>query len=74
LKLKAVVHEAEEGGFWAEIPAMPGCCAQGRTRAELLTNLQEAAEGSLLCGCPDDTPTGAASVAAEDDLTVEIVE
>jgi predicted RNase H-like HicB family nuclease len=69
VKLKAVVHEAEEGGFWAEVPALPGCCAQGRTREEVLTNLQEAAEGCLACGLPE----GLAGDAAED-RTVEITE
>jgi predicted RNase H-like HicB family nuclease len=53
VKLKAVIHEAEEGGFWAEIPGLPGCCAQGRSREELLANLQEAAEGCLACGLVD---------------------
>jgi predicted RNase H-like HicB family nuclease len=50
VKLKAVIHEGYGGGFWAEIPALPGCCAQGRTREEMLANLKEAAEGSLACG------------------------
>lgn len=36
MKLKAVVHEAEEGGFWAEVPAIPGCCTQGETFEQLL--------------------------------------
>ena len=36
LKLKVVVHEAEEGGFWAEVPAMPGCATEGDTLEELL--------------------------------------
>ena len=31
MKLKAIVHEAEEGGFWAEVPAIPGCALQGET-------------------------------------------
>ena len=47
MKIKAVVHEAEEGGFWAEVPAIPGCATQGETYEELLKNLQEAIEGSL---------------------------
>ena len=29
MKIKIVVHEAEEGGFWAEVPAIPGCATQG---------------------------------------------
>ncbi len=37
LKIKVVVHEAEEGGYWAEVPAIPGCATQGETFEELLT-------------------------------------
>jgi predicted RNase H-like HicB family nuclease len=47
VKIKAVVHEAEEGGFWAEVPAIPGCASQGDTMEELLQNLREAIEGCL---------------------------
>lgn len=47
MKLKAIVHEAEEGGDWAEVPAVPGCATQGDTYEELLRNLQEAIEGCL---------------------------
>lgn len=47
MKLKIVVHEAEEGGYWAEVPAIPGCATQGENFEELLTNLYEAIEGCL---------------------------
>ncbi|MBM4033455.1 MAG: type II toxin-antitoxin system HicB family antitoxin [Planctomycetes bacterium] len=47
MKLKVVVHEAEEGGYWAEVPAIPGCATQGETFEELLQNLYEAIEGCL---------------------------
>jgi predicted RNase H-like HicB family nuclease/predicted RNA binding protein YcfA (HicA-like mRNA interferase family) len=47
MRLKVVVHEAEEGGFWAEVPAIPGCATQGETFEELLENLYEAVEGCL---------------------------
>jgi predicted RNase H-like HicB family nuclease len=47
MKLKVVVHEAEEGGYWAEVPAIPGCATQGETFEELLSNLYEAIEGCL---------------------------
>jgi predicted RNase H-like HicB family nuclease len=47
MKIKVVVHEAEEGGFWAEVPAIPGCATQGETMDELLHNLHEAIEGCL---------------------------
>ncbi|HRI61771.1 MAG TPA: type II toxin-antitoxin system HicB family antitoxin [Saprospiraceae bacterium] len=47
MKLKVVVHKAEEGGFWAEVPAIPGCMTQGETFEERLQNLYEAIEGCL---------------------------
>ncbi len=47
MNIKAIVHEAEEGGFWAEVPAIPGCATQGETFEELLKNLHEAVEGCL---------------------------
>jgi predicted RNase H-like HicB family nuclease len=47
MKIKAIVHDAEEGGFWAEVPAIPGCSTQGDTLDELLFNLREAIEGCL---------------------------
>lgn len=47
MKLKIVVHEAEEGGYWAEVPAIPGCATQGETFEELLQNLYEAVEACL---------------------------
>ena len=42
-----MIHEAEEGGYWAEIPSIPGCATQGETFEELLTNIYEAVEGCL---------------------------
>ena len=47
MKLKIVVHEAEEGGYWAEVPSIPGCATQGETFEELLQNIYEAVEGCL---------------------------
>ncbi len=47
MKIKVVVHEAEEGGFWAEVPAIPGCATQGDTLDELMSNVHEAVEGCL---------------------------
>jgi predicted RNase H-like HicB family nuclease len=47
LKIKIIIHEAEEGGYWAEVPAIPGCATQGDTFKELLQNLYEAIEGCL---------------------------
>ncbi len=47
MKIKAIVHEAEEGGFWAEVPAIPGCATEGDTMEELVKNLHDAIEGCL---------------------------
>jgi predicted RNase H-like HicB family nuclease len=47
MKLKVIIHEAEEGGYWAEVPSIPGCATQGETFEELLQNLYEAVEGCL---------------------------
>lgn len=47
MKIKTIIHEADEGGFWAEVPSIPGCATQGETFEELLSNLYEAIEGCL---------------------------
>ena len=47
MKIKVIVHEAIEGGYWAEVPAIPGCATEGDTWDELLSNLYEAIEGCL---------------------------
>ncbi len=47
MNIRAIVHEAEEGGFWAEVPAIPGCATQGETLEELVKDLYEAIEGCL---------------------------
>ncbi len=52
MKFKALVHKAEEGGYWAEIPALPGCATQGETFEELQQNLCEAVQGCLAAGAP----------------------
>ena len=47
MKIIAIVHEVEEGGFWAEVPGIPGCATEGETLDELMENLEEAIEGCL---------------------------
>jgi len=47
MKIKIVVHVAEEGGFWAEVPTVPGCATQGDSMDELIKNLREAIAGCL---------------------------
>lgn len=45
--LKVLIHAADEGGFWANVPALPGCVSQGETVEEVRTNVREAIEGWL---------------------------
>ena len=47
MKIKAIIHPAEEGGYWAEVPALPGCITEGDTMEELINNLQDAIKGWL---------------------------
>jgi predicted RNase H-like HicB family nuclease len=53
MKLKVIVHEAEEGGYWAEVPAIPGCATQGETFDELLRNIYDAVESCLFVDLKD---------------------
>ena len=43
-----LIHQAEEGGFWSEVPALPGCYSQGETIDETLQNTKEAIESHLI--------------------------
>ncbi len=65
MKVKAIIHEAEEGGFWAEVPALPGCVTQGETEEEVTSNLREAIELWLSV---DTTEAGV----AENDRIIEL--
>ena len=54
----AIVHEAEEGGYWAEVPELPGCVTEADTLDELNEMLKEAIAGYL-------------EVAAENNVAIE---
>ena len=47
MKIKVIFHKAEEGGYWAEVPALHGCMWQGETLEETKTNIREAIETFL---------------------------
>ncbi len=47
MKFKVVIHKAEEGGYWAEVPSITGCVSQGETYEEVVQNVQEAIEACL---------------------------
>lgn len=65
MKIKAIIHTAEEGGYWAEVPSLPGCHTQGDTMEEVQVNLKEAIELWLEAGEPDILET-------ENDKIVEL--
>ncbi len=65
MKLKVIIHEAEEGGFWAEVPSIPGCATQGETFEELLKNLYEAVEGCMSVDAEQTAPKMLLSVAVK---------
>ncbi|MDQ3854799.1 MAG: type II toxin-antitoxin system HicB family antitoxin [Chloroflexota bacterium] len=56
VKIKVVIHDAEEGGYWVEVPALPGCVTEGDTFEELLLNLYDAVEGWLSVDAVTDEP------------------
>lgn len=58
MQVKIIVHEAEEGGFWAEVPAIPGCVSQGETLEELDENIREAIVGCLSVDIVDPVVEG----------------
>ncbi len=55
MKLKVISHDAEEGGYWAEVPSIAGCVTQGDSFDELLSNIYEAVEGCLSVDIQDIT-------------------
>lgn len=42
MNIKAIIHPAEEGGYWAEVPALPGCITEGDSIEEVMANLKDA--------------------------------
>jgi predicted RNase H-like HicB family nuclease len=62
MKIHAIVHKADEGGFWAEVPCIPGCATQAETLEELRSNLLEAIEGCL------SVPVAAPAVQTDDQV------
>jgi predicted RNase H-like HicB family nuclease len=62
MKIRAIVHPAEEGGYWAEVPALPGCITEGDTMEEVMANLKDAIEGWLEVANSRDANESAAQV------------
>jgi predicted RNase H-like HicB family nuclease len=64
MELKVIIHKADEGGYWAEIPALKGCVSEGETETEVLSNIKEAAQGWL------EVATERFSLSKDDQLAV----
>lgn len=47
MRINAVIHQTEEGDYWAEVPALPGLYAEGATPDEVVANLRAAVERYL---------------------------
>ena len=56
MQLQVIVHEEPTGGYWAEVPALPGCMTQGETLDEVLANVREAVDGWLAVDVPTPEP------------------
>jgi predicted RNase H-like HicB family nuclease len=67
MKIKAVIYDAEEGGYWAKVPSLPGLYTQAETLEELEANLREAIDLYLADQTATDTP-----VTQENGRVVEI--
>ena len=44
MEYSVIVHDADEGGYWVDVPALPGCYSQGESVDEALENVKEAIE------------------------------
>ena len=53
MKRKVIIHDAEEGGYWAEVPALPGCFSQAETWEGMLSNIRDAIACHLDAPAPD---------------------
>jgi predicted RNase H-like HicB family nuclease len=67
LRLSVVIHAAEEGGYWAEVPALRGCVSEGESLEEVIVNIREAARGWLEAAAEQNPPE-----ADPDALVVEL--
>lgn len=42
-----VVHPDEDGGYWTDVPSLPGCGSQGETVDEAVEMTKDAIQGYL---------------------------
>ncbi|MGD0080446.1 MAG: type II toxin-antitoxin system HicB family antitoxin [Methanoregula sp.] len=65
MEYSILIHKAGEGGFWSEVPALPGCFSQGETIEETIVNTKEAAELIISCLMEDNR-----EIPVEDEFTI----
>lgn len=61
MKIKVLIHAEPKGGYWAEVPALPGCYTQGESHAELIINIHEAVELWMEAAAEDFIPSESVS-------------
>jgi predicted RNase H-like HicB family nuclease len=55
--MRQVILTPGEDGYWvAEVPSLPGCISQGKTREEALINIKEAIERYIAALKDDGIP------------------
>lgn len=47
MRYRVIIEQDEDGVYVAEVPALPGCIAQGKTHCEVIDNIKEAIAGYL---------------------------
>jgi len=47
VRYRVLIEQDEDGVYAAEVPALPGCISQGKTRSEAIDNIKEAIAGYL---------------------------
>ena len=63
MRFKVIIEDGEDGWYVVEVPALPGCISQGKTKKEALENIKEAIE--LYLEPEDDFPLVTAGQLAE---------
>lgn len=48
MEYTVIVYEAEEGGYWTKVPALPGCGSRGESVDEALADTREAIESHIM--------------------------
>jgi predicted RNase H-like HicB family nuclease len=64
---QVILHRAEEGGYWVEVPSLPGCFSQGETKEEALENIKEAIALHIedIIAAGEEVPTDVAPISVE---------